>query len=166
MEIEDFEILFNEEDLDFDGPSKSQLFTMYGIFLNDFHKSPLIHRGKKVVFNNDRTKHPLFKGKYQGFVHLVTRESKYTSRRQYDRDRANRIHWVRPILENWESSFVSYFEENNADGELQYFYWVQSLDFMIILREVSPDLLLVTAFCVDDYEKQNFSKKLKKYREK
>ena len=34
--------------------------------------------------------------------HLITRDNKYNDKRQYDRDRANRIHWVRPILENWQ----------------------------------------------------------------
>ena len=102
MYIEEFEILF--DDLDIDGPTSSQLYEMYGIFLDDFHKNTLIHKGKKVVFNKNFSKHPLFRGKYQGFVHVVTRDNKYNDKRQFDRDRANRMHWIKPILDNWQTN--------------------------------------------------------------
>ncbi len=166
MNLDELEILFDEDELDFDGPTKDQLFTMYGIFLNDFHKTPLLHKGRNITFNKNVSKHPLFKGKYQGFVHLITRDSKYTDRRRYDRDRANRVHWVKHILDNWQNPEVSYFEEHNSDGDLQYFYWVQSLNFIIILREVTPNLLLVTSYCVDNYQITQFRKQLNAFRNK
>ncbi len=164
MYIEEFEILF--DDLDIDGPTFDQLYDMYGIFLDDFHKNTLIHKGKKVVFNKNPSKHPLFKGKFQGFVHVVTRDNKYNDKRQFDRDRANRMHWIKPILDNWQSPLVSYFERLNKDDEMQYFYWVQQLSFIVILRELNPDLLLVTSYCVDDYNIGQFRKYLNEYRNK
>jgi len=60
---------------------------------------------------------------------------------------------------------VSYFEEYNNNNELQYFYWVQNLEFIIILRVVSPNLLLVTSYCVDTDNVSYFRKKLNKYRD-
>ena len=51
MNFDELEILFDDEDMSIDGPTKDQAFTMYGIFLADFHKTTLVHRGKKVVFN-------------------------------------------------------------------------------------------------------------------
>lgn len=166
MNLGELEILFDEDDIDFDAPTRDQLFTMYGIFLKDFHKTPLIHKEKKVTFNTNPSKHPLFKGKFQGFVHIVTRDNKHNDKRQYDRDRANRIHWVKPILENWQSPQISYFEQHNKDGELQYFYWLQTRSFIVILRELNPDLLLVTAYCVDDYQVTQFRRQLNEYRNK
>lgn len=166
MNIEEFELLFDEELMSIDGLTNDQLYRVYGIFLDHFHKNPLIHKNRKVIFNTNRSKHPLFKGKYQGFVHLVTRDNQYNDKRQYDRDRANRIHWIRPILENWEKPIVSYFEEYNSDGELQYFYWVQPLSFIIILREISVDLLLVTAYCVDKHNTTLFRGKLNNFRKR
>ncbi len=166
MQLEDLEILFDEDDLDFDAPSKEQLYIMYGHFLNDFDKAPLIHRGKKVIFNTNISRHPLFKGKYEGFVHVITRKSDYTHKRQYDRDRANRIHWIKPILDNWQSHLVSYFERINNEGQTQYFYWVQSKKFLIILRELNPDLLLVTSYCIDDFNIGQFRKHLNEYRDR
>ncbi len=164
MSLHDLDLLFDEAELDFDGPSSGQLFRIYGIFLADFYKTTLIHRGKNILFNKNKSNHPACKGKYQGFEHLITRKNEYTNRRQYDRDRANRIHWIKPILENWESPQVSYFEEANKDGEVQYFYWVQALSFIVILRELNADLLLVTAYCVDEYNKVQFRKQLANYK--
>lgn len=164
MPLDELEILFDEDDLDFDAPTGDQLYIMYGHFLTDFYKTPLIHKGRRVVFNTDRSRHPIFKGKFEGFVHVVTRRSQYTGKRQYDRDRANRIHWIKPILDNWQSPLVSYFERVNDDGQVQYFYWVQSLSFLIILRELTPDLLLVTSFCIDADNIGQFRNYLNEYR--
>ncbi len=164
MALDELELLFDEDDLDFDAPTGDQLYIMYGHFLNDFHKSPLIHRGKKVIFNTNRSRHPLFKGKFEGFVHVVTRKSQYTEKRQYDRDRSNRVHWIKPILDDWQNPLVSYFERVNDDGLLQYFYWVQSLSFLIILRELNPDLLLVTSYCIDAHNIGQFRKYYNEYR--
>ncbi|SFE98618.1 hypothetical protein SAMN05518672_113163 [Chitinophaga sp. CF118] len=164
MSLDELEILFDEDDLDIDAPTREQLYSMYGHFLNDFHKTPLIHKGRKVIFNKNLSRSPLFKGKFEGFVHAVTRKSQYTNKRQYDRDRANRIHWIKPILDNWESSWVSYFERLNDEGQLQYFYWVQSLNFLVILRELTPDLLLVTSYCTDAHNIGQFRRYLNEYR--
>lgn len=68
MNFDELEILFDEDEMSIDGPTKGQLYQMYGIFLADFHKTTLLHKGKRVMFNNNPSKHPLFRGKFQGFV--------------------------------------------------------------------------------------------------
>ncbi|OMP74808.1 hypothetical protein [[Flexibacter] sp. ATCC 35208] len=166
MPLDELDLLFDETELSIDAPTAEQLYEMYGHFLHDFCHTPLIHRGKIVTVNRNLSHHPLFKRKFEGFVHVVTRKSGYTDKRQYDRDRANRIHWIKPILDNWDSPLVSYFERVGDDSALQYFYWVQTLQFVVILREVSPDLLLVTAYCVDKYNTEKFRKYLNEYRER
>ncbi len=165
MLIEDFELLFEEDELDIEGPTPDQLYKMYGHFLNDFHKTPLIHRGRKVVFNTKLSRHPQFRRKFEGFVHVITRKSNYTDKRQYDRYRANRIHWIKKILDNWENGLITYFERGEAE-ELQYFYWAQPLKFLVILRELTPDLLLVTSYCIDDHNIGQFRGYLEEYRQK
>ena len=163
MQLDELEILFDEDDLDFDAPTHDQLYIMYGLFLDNFHKTPLIHKGRRVVFNTNRSRHPLFRGKFEGFVHVITRKSQYTDKRQYDRDRANRVHWIKPILDNWQNPLVSYFEKVNDEGQLQYFYWVQPLNFLVILRELTPDFLLVTSFCIDSQNIGQFRKYYNEY---
>lgn len=53
MSLDELEILFDEADLDFDAPTSNQLYIMYGHFLNHFHKTPLIHKGRRIVFNTN-----------------------------------------------------------------------------------------------------------------
>jgi hypothetical protein len=50
--------------------------------------------------------------------------------------------------------------------KIQYFYWVQSLSFIVLLRELTPDLLLITAYCVDSLNIGQLRKRLNKYRSK
>jgi hypothetical protein len=154
MILEELEVLF--DDLDIEEPTPEQSFKMYGIFLNDFIKTPMMIDGRRLKVNENKSKHPLFKGKSKGFVHLVTRESKYSGKRNFDNQRANRIHWVKPILENASDNRIKYFERINDDNFNQRFYWFKEKNLIVILREIEPDVLLVTSFCVDDMEKRKY----------
>ncbi len=111
MPLDELEILFDEDDLDIDAPTNDQLYIIYGHFLDNFPKTPLIYKRRRVIFNTNRSRHPFFKGKFEGFVHVVTRKSQYTDKRQYDRDRANRVHWIKPILDIWESPWFPILKE-------------------------------------------------------
>ncbi|HZL11560.1 MAG TPA: hypothetical protein VFC65_16375 [Prolixibacteraceae bacterium] len=156
MILDELEDLF--EDLDVEYPSTAQSYRMYGIFLTDFIKNPMLIDGKRLKVNENSSKHPLFKGKPEGFVHLVTRESKYSGKRNFDNQRANRIHWVKPLLENASNFNVKYFERINDKGFNQRYYWLKKKDFLVILREIVPDVLLVTSFCVDEMEKNKYQR--------
>lgn len=137
------------DDLEIDSPTPAQSEEMYHIFMNDFVNKPMTINDMTLKVNENKSKHPLFKGKLDGFVHLVTRESKYSGKRNFDNQRANRIHWIRPILENVTNNRVKYFERINDKGIKQYHYWLKENDFLVILREIKPDILLVTSFIVD-----------------
>lgn len=151
MELDDLEDLF--DDLEIDAPSPEQLFRMYGIFLQDIVRNPLIVNGQEVKYNNSPSRHPLCRGKAQTFEHIITRESKLSKKRNFDRMRANKIHWIRPIIEHADSPRVKYFERINDKGQNQFFYWVEEKSFIIIIRNIEPDYLLITCFCVDHGEK-------------
>jgi len=164
MPLDDLDILF--EDLGFDEPTKEQTYEMYGIFLNDFKKNTFTVLGKQIKINENKSKYPLFKGKCETFVHLVTRESKHSGKRYFDCHRANRIHWVKPILENVTDARILHFEKVNDKGYNQHFLWYREKDFIIILREIDPDLLLVTSFCVDALNKSLYKQWYEEYRQK
>jgi hypothetical protein len=161
IDLDELEDLF--DDLDFDGPNKQQLYDMYGIFLNDFSKNPVVINGKPLKYNSNRSKHPICPGKAQAFEHIITRESKYSGKRNFDFERANKIHWIRPILESAKDKRIKYFEEVNEEGENQLFYWYEEKMFAVIVREISPDYLLITAFSVDKEERFNFKKRYENY---
>jgi hypothetical protein len=163
MSLDELDDLFDLDDLSFDYPTADQLFTMYGIFLNDFVKNKITVFGKELTVNMSKSTHRDFKSKAETFVHIITRKNKYTGKREYDRYRANRIHWVRLILENSEDGRILCFERINDEGKNQLYFWYKEQDFIIILREIEPSLLLVTSFCVDATEKNMYTSWYRQY---
>jgi len=162
--LDDLEDLF--EDLSIDGPDRAQMVTMYGHYLNDIVKTPIVIKGIVLTFNKNASRHPICKGKHQCFEHIITRESKHSGRRNFDYERANKIHWIRPILENVTDPRIKYFEAINDDGENQLFYWYEEMNFIVILREITPNLLLITSFSIDKEERYGFKKKYEEHKKK
>ena len=162
--LDDLEDLF--EDLSIDGPNKDQMFIMYGHYLKDIVKNPLVIKGITLTFNKNASRHPICKGKHQCFEHIITRESKLSGKRNFDPERANKIHWIKPILENVNDPRIRYFEAINDDNENQQFYWYEEMNFVVILRELNPNLLLITSFSVDKQERYGFKKKYAEYKNK
>ncbi len=156
IDLDDLEELF--DDLSIDGPTKEQLYQLYGIFLKDFKENPVLIRGVELKYNNNPSRHPVCRGKAMAFEHIITRESKYSGKRSFDHERTNRIHWIRPILENADDFRIKHFEEVNHDGENQLFYWYEEKDFVVIIREIQPDYLLITAYSVDKDMKYGLKK--------
>ena len=162
-DLDELEDLF--DDLSIDGPTKEQLYHLYGIFLEDFQKNPVIIKGVELKYNNSPSKHPICRGKAKAFEHIVTRESKYSGKRNFDYERTNKIHWIKPIIENAGDVRIKYFEEVNHNGENQLFYWYQEKCFVVIIREIKPDYLLITAYSVDKYTNGNLKKSYDRYNE-
>jgi hypothetical protein len=162
MILDELDDLF--DDLDIQEPTAKQSYQMYGIFLNDFVRNPFCVNGKRLKINENKSNHYLFRGKIETFVHVVTRKSKYSGKRNFDKDRANKIHWIRPILENSSDKRIFYFEKINDEGKNQFYYWFKEKNFIVILRQVEPSVLLVTAFCVDVSEIGNFGKWYAEYK--
>jgi hypothetical protein len=161
-DLDDLEELFG--DLGFGDPTPEQIYKMYGIFLNDFVRNTLYVKGKMVRYKTNPSKHPLFRGMHDTFVHVVTRESKIRGKREFDQQRANRIHWIRPILENAKDERIWYFERQNENDENQEYYWYESQDFLVILKPIEPDVLLVTSFYVDKDKKKQLRGWYQKYK--
>ncbi|WP_294586708.1 hypothetical protein [uncultured Bacteroides sp.] len=167
MELEDLEDLF--EDLDAAVLKTEQLHRIYGIYLNDFVHSDLFFEGKKVIVNTGlvRSKREgYFVNKQISFDHIVTRENKYSGKRQYDKDRANKIHWIRVIIENCTHPSIKMFEKVDRSGNRNILLWYEEKNYVVILREKRPDLFLVTGYCVDVIEQGRFRSEYKAYKNK
>jgi len=153
-ELEELTDIF--DDLPTDKPTKDQLYKMYGIFLNDIVNNPIFIDGVKLSFNRNKSKHPICKGKMQAFEHIITRKNKYKGKRDFDRERANKIHWIRPIINNSTDPRIKFFTRINDEGFNQLYYWYEEKGFMIIIREINPDLLLITSFSVDELNRTKY----------
>ena len=77
------------------------------------------------------------------------------NQRIFKSERANRIHWLKPILQHWQDPRITYFkfiESNNTERE---YFWFKSKSYIVILEEVSANYYLITGFCVDS-NNENF----------
>lgn len=167
MELEDLDELF--EDLDTNVLLREQLHRIYGIYLNDFVYSDLFFEGKKIVVNTDIVRNKrdgYFVSKQKSFDHIVTRENKYSGKRQYDKDRANRIHWIKVIIENYQNPLIKVFEKIDKNGDRNILLWYEGRSYVVILREKLPNMFLVTGYCVDAIEQGRFRNEYKIYKNK
>src|SRR5699024_5270772 len=98
MILEELEVLF--EDLEIDEPTVDQKRQLYQIYQEEVCK--ISFKGDRIIVNNKPSRHPICRGKHQTFEHIITRKSQYTGKRDFDRERANRIHWIKPIIAHWE----------------------------------------------------------------
>jgi len=160
--LDNLEDLF--EDLSVDQPTGVQLYKMYGIFLRDFIYNPIHINSIEVKVNINKSKNPLCKGKMLTFEHIITRDNKYKGKRDFDHQRANKLHWIKKIVMNANDVRIKYFNRLNHKGLKQHFYWYEEKGFIVIVRELEKDLLLITAFCVDEMNKSQYKKYYNTYR--
>lgn len=86
----------------------------------------------KLTYNRNKSRHPICKGKMQAFEHIITRENKYKTKRDYDPGRANKIYWIRPIIYNRSDPRIKYFERLNDKGYNQQYYWYEEKGFIVL----------------------------------
>jgi hypothetical protein len=151
---------YNDTDLEI-GFNIKQIDEFYEIFTKEFIDQTLIVQGRKVKIAPVNSKIQEF-GKYnESFVHVITRDTSHG--RIYTAARANRIHWIKPILENSSSKLIFYYKWKDDKGVCKEHFWFFKKDFMVVLKPVSSDLMIVTAFCVDSNEKNKFFERYKDF---
>jgi len=149
--------------LDLDGPDGEQMYTLYGIFKKDMIDAPIYINSIQVAYDKRKSKHPLFKGKPVGFEHICTRESKHSKKRNFDPERTNKIHWIKPVIHFKEDARVRYFERLHWNGKNQQYYWLHEKNYVVIIREITTNLQLVTAFKVDNLNKPRYTNWYKEF---
>jgi len=115
--------------------------------------------------------------KPERFWHIITKEEKrakhknnpcpdrFERNRKYDEARAKRIHWIKILIDNWQS-----------DTDIKHFYqrrqsrttlviWHTTKDFIVIVRKLSNtnDKFLVSSYLVYRSEIRRYEKQLKEY---
>lgn len=150
---------------------EEKLDILFNIFKRDFCDRSFFVDGRKVkvrlhpYVNYQKDGLPCFyQTYYEKFVHLITREDSVGKKnqgkkRKFVSDRANRIHWIRPIIENWESSQVCCFAFKETKGIERYYFWLAKKSFMVVVEPMFEDLVLVTGFIIDEKNEEYFRKK-------
>ena len=89
IELDELEPLYDMIPLDPDNSLKDELFA---IFKADFIDDQVTVDGKEVKIIQHKSNIPGFRQYPETFVHIVTRESHISKKRNFEPNRANRIH--------------------------------------------------------------------------
>jgi hypothetical protein len=145
-------------------PTDEQLDELYTAFERDFVNSLFTVKGLRVKVILNYSNVPGYETYPETFVHLITRKGSGNIR-LFDRHRANKIHWVRCILENRNAEEVTFFQYREDNGVVKDYYWYKEGNFLVIMKEVTPDYLIITSFHIDNKRnREYFEKKEKWYR--
>ena len=80
-------------------PSAEHLEELFQLFKADFIDNVFYFDGCKVKIDIANSKEEGFEAYPHTFVKIITRGDK--GKRSFDKKRANKIHWIRPILERY-----------------------------------------------------------------
>lgn len=162
-ELEPFfdELGFDPED------EEDKIRQLYDSFYNDFILNPFKVNNATVLIKQAFSKHvrqpDYFKDFLHDFVHTITRQGDINKTRVFEPQRANRIHWIKPILLNCKDCRIKKYKFAESDGKVRDYFWFEEKDFVVVLEMVLPDYWLITAHIVDD--KKKHQKRLWAYRE-
>lgn len=146
---------------------EAKIRELYRVFLNDFVVNPFKVNNTTVVIKNAFSQHvgqpDYFKAFKHDFVHTITRQGNIAKRRVFEPHRANRIHWIKPILTNSHDVRIRKYQFEENDGKTRDYFWFEERDFVVVLEKILPDYWLITAHIVDD--KRKHQKRLWAYKE-
>lgn len=148
------------DDLDCNTPKAPHLELLSEVFHRHFLHEGVLVNGLKLRLNMKSSRVPQFKSKPETFVHIITREDK-SGKRYFDCARANRIHWIKPILLSADcqsTQVLTFNKSHDKTGHEQWYYWFKEKEFVVILRRYDAAHYLVTAFCVESTKAKRFQR--------
>lgn len=154
---------------------KEIITKLHDMFRDDFIFGTVLLDGKEVKvkpfpYNRAVIDHlpDWFNGLSEKFVHIITREVKENNRktarkiREFRSERALRIHWIKPIIENCSDRRIRRFKCLEYSGREREYFWFNQ-GYMVIVEFLNPDVALITGFCVDQ---DNQAYYLRKYQDR
>ena len=142
-------VLFN----DFRGNWDIYLEALYQFFYDDFIESSPQFEGVRVGLK----RYPVTDGKESAFWHLISGGENEPDRLP-DLRKCEHIRWPRPIIEHSFESVIKIWE-NERKGEKSICIWLESRDFLVVLRKRNGYLLFWTAYPIEQDHRKNKLKK-------
>jgi len=144
---------------------------LHASFCRDFIDGTIFLDGREIKVKpfrynraEDDTLPEWFNGLNEKFVHIITREIKADRRktarkiREFRSERALRIHWIKPILENCDDRRIRRFKCMESTGREREYFWFYK-GYMVIVEFLSVDAALITGFCVDQDNQAYYMRK-------
>lgn len=137
------------------------VYQYYETFRQDFLTPPKPRfQGRPVLVS--RFSGPEDDGKEAKFWHLITKEHK-DGGRDPDPNRAERINWIRFIIENHQHFKTwKYLEAVKNKMEPRWYIWAEADNFLVIIAERDGLYHLITSFWVEDWNKAKLNNKYDK----
>lgn len=135
-------------------PSAEHLEELFQLFKADFLDNEFYLNGCKVMIDVRKSKEKGYEKYPHTFVKIITRGVK--GKRCFDKKRANKIHWIKPILENKDTEDVTCFQFLEADGKTRDYFWFKEGFFLVIMEKIKPDYVIVSCFHIDDDRNQKY----------
>lgn len=145
----------------FSGSWDSFIEELYKVFERDFIADMPFFKGYQVDFGDKRK---LDSNKEETFWHLTSRDYKtlvkgiMTKVRQPDFDRAERITWIKEIIENSDEPSTLVWVDPETYKTPRYHLWY-NYEFMVVMNDLDRfnRYVLVTSFCTKSArEKSHF----------
>jgi hypothetical protein len=156
---------------------------LYSYFKNDFIENELFLTDTTISLPITVKPHIVCscpfsnENKPERFWHLITKKEHnkrkqnnpcsdtIESKRTFCQDRAKRIHWIKYMIENWQTDgkIKSFYQKNGRDCRL--IIWHMQLDFLVIIKKLDSSMsrFLVTSFIVYGNKKNRYKKELRNY---
>ena len=135
---------------------------LYDIFFEDFIENPFQVNGITIAIKDELSEHkgqPRYFGEFHhDFVHTITRRSDITKLRCFEPNRANHIHWIKPILLNCNDKRIKYYQFEETDGKIRDYFWFEAKNFIVIIEKILPDYWLVSAHVIDDGDRKHIGR--------
>lgn len=97
----------------------------------------------------------------RGFTHLVTRDDG-SGQRIIDYDRARKLNWVKPVIENYQQPEIHAFWCRGSRNDTLYL-WLYDYDFVVIMRKMRARQMqariIVTSFSVDPHRRKDLQRR-------
>lgn len=92
-----------------------------------------------------------FQNKHERFNHIVTGKNENSrAPGKYNEKRAIRIHWIKPIIENYSQDEILYFNKPYK-GKKRHYFWAKDDNYIVVVEETKKSkFYIITAFVIDD----------------
>ena len=167
--------------------SADSVAELFDVFKNDFLDNTLqISKGAVSyeidVKPNETCTCPFhYDEKTEKFWHLITTDidanrnnrinpciSPKEKKRRYDSARSKRIHWIKPVILQWQTEpNIKHFYQKRGN-KVNLVLWYTNRNFAVIVRKLShsSDRFLVSSYLIYESEVYRYKKQLKEYEEK
>ncbi|MFZ2126051.1 MAG: hypothetical protein WAV04_00885 [Candidatus Microsaccharimonas sp.] len=133
---------------------------LHKLFRDDIVGARLTIDGFPIIVNTAPDK--LMPQYEQGFTHLVTRTDDTLGMRIIDYPRAEKLHWIPAIINNYTEPEVHSFWVATPKGETLYL-WLHEHDHILVLRWTSKSKnrkILLTSYAVDHHNRRYYQRLL------